>query len=116
MVGAGFIAFTILNSILALGAKLTIVEMEPRILPRMLDDAGATLVEGWLAKHGVAIRTGARLATIEEAMGGKRLRFAAGGDIVCDVVIMATGIKLSLEWLKGSGGAISRGVLVHRLP
>ncbi|MBI4628956.1 MAG: FAD-dependent oxidoreductase, partial [Candidatus Rokubacteria bacterium] len=37
MVGAGFIAFTILNSILSLGARLTIVEMEPRILPRMID-------------------------------------------------------------------------------
>ena len=33
MVGAGFISFTILNSILALGAKLTIVEIAPRILP-----------------------------------------------------------------------------------
>src|SRR5207253_8267558 len=32
MVGAGFISFTILNSILALGAKLTIVEVAPRIL------------------------------------------------------------------------------------
>src|SRR5438094_6256150 len=41
MVGAGFIAFTILNSILSLGAKLTIVEVAPRILPRMIDDAGA---------------------------------------------------------------------------
>ena len=112
MVGAGFIAFTILNSILALGAKLTIVEMEPRILPRMIDDAGATLVEGWLTKHGVAIRTGARLATIEDAKGRKRLRFAAGGDIVCDVVIMATGIKTNLEWLKGSGVTINRGVIV----
>src|SRR5216117_2481359 len=40
MVGAGFIAFTILNSILALGATLTIVEVAPRILPRMIDDAG----------------------------------------------------------------------------
>src|SRR5439155_69248 len=98
--------------ILALGAKLTIVEMEPRILPRMIDDAGATLVEGWLTKHGVAIRTGARLATIEDAKGRKRLRFAAGGDIVCDVVIMATGIKTNLEWLKGSGVTINRGVTV----
>ena len=48
MVGAGFIAFTILNAILARGATLTIVEIAPRILPRMVDDAGAELVERWL--------------------------------------------------------------------
>jgi NAD(P)H-nitrite reductase large subunit len=112
MVGAGFIAFTILNSILALGATLTIVEVAPRILPRMIDDTGAKLVEDWLTQHGVAIRTGAKLTRIEDAKGRKRLRFAAGGDLVCDVVIMATGIKTNLEWLKGSGVTINRGVVV----
>jgi NAD(P)H-nitrite reductase large subunit len=112
MVGAGFISFTILNSILSLGARLTIVEMEPRILPRMIDDTGAGLVEAWLATHGVTIRTGARLARIEDAKGRKRLRFAAGGDLTCDLVIMATGIKTNLDWLKGSGVSVNRGVAV----
>src|SRR5499426_1174373 len=37
MVGAGFISFTILNAILSRGAQLTIVEVAPRILPRMVD-------------------------------------------------------------------------------
>src|SRR5438876_840668 len=79
MVGAGFIAFTILNSILALGAKLTIVEVAPRILPRMIDDTGAKLVEDWLTKHGVAIRTGVKPTRIQDAKGRKRLRFGASG-------------------------------------
>jgi len=112
MVGAGFIAFTILNSILSLGAKLTIVEVAPRILPRMVDDAGAKLVEAWLTKHGVAIRTDARLAKIEDAKGRKRLRFAGAADIVADVVIMATGIKTNLDWLKSSGVTVNRGIVV----
>ena len=112
MVGAGFIAFTILNSILALGAKLTIVEIAPRILPRMIDGTGAELVQAWLRKHGVAIRTNAKLTKIEDAKGRKRLRFASGGDLTCDVVIMATGIRTNLEWLEGSGVTVNRGVVV----
>ena len=112
MVGAGFIAFTILNSILSLGATLTIVEVAPRILPRMVDDTGAGLVEAWLTKHGVAIRTGAKLAELEDAKGRTRLKFAGASDIVCDVVIMATGIKTNLDWLKGSGVKVNRGVVV----
>ena len=48
MVGAGFISFTILNSILSLGAKLTIVEIAPRILPRMVDARRGVVVEAWL--------------------------------------------------------------------
>jgi len=112
MVGAGFIAFTILNSILALGAKLTIVEIAPRILPRMVDDAGAALVQEWLQKRGVTIRTNSAVTGIEDAKGKKRLRFKSGGDIAGDAVIMATGIRTNLEWLKDSGIAIKRAIVV----
>jgi NAD(P)H-nitrite reductase large subunit len=117
MVGAGFIAFTILNSILSLGAKLTIVEIAPRILPRMVDEMGADLVHQWLERHGVTVRTGATLTAIEDVAvrgkpGRKRLRFKAGSDVVADVVIMATGIKTNLEWLKDSGIRVDRGVVV----
>jgi NAD(P)H-nitrite reductase large subunit len=112
MVGAGFISFTILNSILALGAQLTIVEIAPRILPRMVDDTGAGLVQQWLEKNGVTIRTGSAVTGVEDAKGKKRLRFKSGADILGDVVIMATGIRTNLDWLKDSGIAINRGIVV----
>jgi NAD(P)H-nitrite reductase large subunit len=117
MVGAGFISFTILNSILSLGAKLTIVEIAPRILPRMVDGQGAALVQAWLEKHGVTIRANTAVTAIEDvsARGGavkKRLRFGEGEDLLADVVIMATGIRTNLEWLKESGIAINRGITV----
>lgn len=112
MVGAGFIAFTILNAILRLKARLTIVEIAPQILPRMLDRPGAELVERWLARHGVTIRTGATLAGIEEEAGKKRLQFREGEDLAADVVIMATGIRTNLEWLKDCGVRLNRGILV----
>jgi NAD(P)H-nitrite reductase large subunit len=117
MVGAGFIAFTILNSILSLGARLTIVEIAPRILPRMVDATAAELVQAWLEKHGVVIRAGTAVTGIEDAPGKagalrKRLRFQSGDDVVGDVVIMATGIRTNLEWLKDAGIAINRGITV----
>ena len=112
MVGAGFISFTILNSILSLGAKLTIVEVAPRILPRMVDATGGELVESWLKAHGVAIRAGVKLTRIEDAKDKKRLKFASGPDLTADVVIMATGIKTNLEWLKGSGVVLDKGIVV----
>jgi NAD(P)H-nitrite reductase large subunit len=112
MVGAGFIAFTILNSIVKLGAKLTIVEIAPQILPRMIDQTGAEIVESWLRNHGVEVRTGAHLQAIEAANGHKRLRFQESGDLEADVVIMATGIRPNLEWLAGSGVEVNRGILV----
>ncbi len=112
MVGAGFISFTILNSILALGARLTIVEIAPRILPRMIDDAGAGLVAQWLERHGVTVRAGVTVSRIDAVAGRKKLSLQGGGDIVADVIIMATGIHTNLEWLKDSGVRVNRGVVV----
>lgn len=118
MVGAGFISFTILNSILSLGAKLTVVEIAPRILPRMIDATGAGLIEQWLVKHGVTIRTDVTVTAIEDVAARgqdrprKRVRVKKGGDLVGDVVIMATGIKTNLDWLKGSRVAVNRGIVV----
>jgi NAD(P)H-nitrite reductase large subunit len=112
MVGAGFIAFTILNAILALGARLTIVEIAPQILPRMIDRQGAALVEAWLRRHGVEIHTGVTLQAIEQVGGHRRLRFADGVTLDADVVVMATGIRTNLEWLQGSGIRVNRGVVV----
>jgi NAD(P)H-nitrite reductase large subunit len=112
MVGAGFIAFTILNSILKLGAKLTIIEIAPQILPRMIDRPGAEIVEGWLRRHGVEVRTGVHLQAIEDVGGRKRLRFQESGELAADLVIMATGIRTNLDWLAGSGIEVNRGVVV----
>jgi len=116
MVGAGFIAFTILNAILARGAHLTIVEVAPRILPRMVDAACAEIVAGWLGRHGVTLRTGATLTTIEESRGKRKLSFKTGAPLLADLVIMATGIRTNLEWLAGSAietsGETGGGIVV----
>jgi len=116
MVGAGFISFTILNAILARGASLTIVEVAPRILPRMVDEACARVVAAWLERHGVTLRVGAMLTKIVDWKGRPKLSFKKGEPIFADVVIMATGIRTNLEWLEGSGIEVSSepggGVLV----
>jgi len=87
MVGAGFISFTILNGILERAGRLTIVELAPRILPRMIDDAGAAMVTDWLIERGVTIRAGAEITGIAERGQGLRLTFAEGDSIDADLVL-----------------------------
>lgn len=112
MVGAGFIAFTILNGIMQHAGKVTIVEVAPRILPRMVDDAGAGVVSRWLEERGVTLRTSVRLKEIADQGGKKELRFEDGAALAVDAVVMATGIRANLDWLKGSGVEIRQGIVV----
>lgn len=112
MVGAGFIAFTILNALLKLGVQLTIVEIAPTILPRMIDATGAGIVTDWLVEHGVRVLAGVRLQSIEQVEGRRRLLLEGGATIDADVVIMATGIRPNLDWLSATPITINRGIVV----
>lgn len=112
VIGAGFISFTILNALVNRGAILTVVELESRILPRMVDETGATIVEKWLAERGVVVRTATKLSAIEDKNGAKLLRFENGPDLEADLVIMATGIRPNIEWTRSSGIEINSGILV----
>lgn len=112
LIGAGFIAFTILNGIMKRAGQVTIVEVEQRILPRMVDDAGAGLVAARLQQRGVTLKTGAGVQGIEDKGGRKRLSFSDGSSLECDIVVMATGVKPNLDWLEGSGIEIAAGIVV----
>ena len=121
IVGAGFIAFTIVNPLLHAGCRLTLIEREPHVLPRMLNAGAAELLEAWLSDHGVRIHTGAALERVEDAGGKKRLVLGEAPDsrlpapdsgVEADVVIVATGIKPNLDWLRDSGLDVGQGLLV----
>jgi NAD(P)H-nitrite reductase large subunit len=112
MVGAGFIAFTILNGILARAGKVTIVEIAPRILPRMIDEPGAALVSRWLEARGAVLKTGTALKSIQAKGVRQTLTFGDGTSVTSDAVIMATGIRPNLEWLKGSKIKVNQGIVV----
>jgi NAD(P)H-nitrite reductase large subunit len=112
IVGAGFIAFTILDAIVKTSERVHIVEIAPRVLPRMLDARAAALVEAQLAADGVGVRTGSTLQRIEPAGGRRRLRLSTGDPLECDAVVLATGVRPNLEFLAGSGLEIDQGILV----
>ncbi|MBI3304389.1 MAG: NAD(P)/FAD-dependent oxidoreductase [Deltaproteobacteria bacterium] len=115
LVGAGFIGFIVLNAMAKLGWKLSVVEMEGQVLPRMLDRQGAAAVEGWLRARGVALHTGAQVREIARAgSGGKlTLSLSTGATLSADLVILATGIRPNVEFLSGSGLTLNGGVVVN---
>jgi NADPH-dependent 2,4-dienoyl-CoA reductase/sulfur reductase-like enzyme len=112
VVGAGFIAFTILNGLIERSKNLTIIEAEPRILPRMINDGGAKLVAEWLKARGVKMRTGAKIKRIEQKGKKHVLTFSSGPALSADLVVMATGIRTNLDWLNGAGVKINQAIVV----
>lgn len=112
-VGAGFIGFIVLNALFKKQCQLTVVEIERQVLPRMLDAAGAALVQNWLASKGVDLCTGTSVRAIEKSGARLTVRLASGQSCEADCVIISTGIRPNVGFLQGSGIATDQGVLVN---
>jgi len=116
LMGAGFIGCIVLEALAARGVELTVVEMEDRMLPRMMDHAGGDMIKRWCETKGVTVLTSTQVSAIEQTDGALKVSFSDGGGIDVDVVVCATGVKPNIGFLDGSGIDCADGVLVdHHL-
>lgn len=114
MIGAGFIGFIMLNAMHKRGWNLSVVERESHVLPRMLDQQGASIVEQWLGSQGVDVTCGASVQAIREADDGSKIvELDDGTEKSADIVIVATGVKPNLDLFAGTEVSQDHGVLVN---
>lgn len=94
-IGAGFIGLELASSLLALGAAVTVVEAEERVLPRAVGPGAAAIVASWHEHHGVTLRTTASVAAM--APGGPVL--ADGTELPADTVLVGIGVRPAVGWV-----------------
>lgn len=112
--GAGRIGVELASVLGEKGARVTLVEIRPTILPGVFDPEIAQLILERLLAHGVEVRLGERILEIwGDPVEGVR---TDQGDIPCDTVIMAVGRRPNVDWLNGQPirvGAMG-GILVDQ--
>ena len=113
LMGAGFIGCIILESLASRGVNLTVIEMEDRMVPRMMDQTAGNLIKNWCLEKGVNVHTSTRIEAIEESDKGLKVLLDTGESLDADVVISATGVRSNIEFLEGSGIESEFGVLVN---
>lgn len=111
-IGAGFIGFIVLNALAKVGCRLSVVEVEPQILPRMLDRSSADLARQWLESKGIRCVTGVRATEIGDRGGQKVVTLSDGTALTGDLVVAAVGVKSNIGVVKGSGINTNHGILV----
>lgn len=108
VIGAGFIGLELAASARALGAEVTVIESQPRILMRGVpEELAARLHERHLA-GGIALRVGTAIAGIEPGA----VVFADGSRIAADLIVAGIGATPNTELAAAAGLAIENGVLV----
>ena len=120
LLGAGFIGCIILESLVARGVKLTVVEMGDRMVPRMLDATAGGMLKRWCEGKGLKVLTSTSITRIAPAKAAGDGRdslseeISSGETIPAHLVVMAAGVRANLEILEGTGIKTDQGVLVDR--
>lgn len=118
LVGAGFIGSIVLEALYARGCQLTVVEIAPRMVARMMDETAGGMLGRWCRAKGVDVRTGTRVMSISQGSGagGSRLsvKLSDGSAIPARLVVLAAGVRSNTGFLVGSGIAVGQGVKVDQ--
>jgi NAD(P)H-nitrite reductase large subunit len=117
LMGAGFIGCIILEALASRGVELTVIEMEDRMVPRMMNDRSGGLIKRWCENKGVTVLTSTKVNAITQNGNGRLgVNLGMGDTRPADLVIAATGVKPNTGFLNGSGIKVDGGVVVdHRL-
>ena len=113
-VGAGFIGCIILESWVMREVNLTVVEMGPRMVPRMLGEKAGGLLKTWCESKGVVVHTGTTVEAIESDDQELRVVLATGDVYPADVVIVSTGVKPNIGFLEDVDIDIDQGIEVDQ--
>jgi NAD(P)H-nitrite reductase large subunit len=119
VIGGGLIGISVTEALVKRGLKVTIVELQDKILSLLLDAKGSDIVETVVKKAGVNVVTGQSVQKIlgkpgnDGVVGGVLL--TKGSQVACDLVIMAIGVIPRTDLVVGSAVKINRGIVVDNL-
>ncbi len=116
VIGGGLIGVSVTEALLKRGIKVTMVELQDKILSLLLDPKASEIVEAAVRKAGVNIVTGQSVQKIlgkpdnENEVGGVVL--TKGETVPCDMVIAAIGVIPRTELAAGTALKLNRGIVV----
>jgi len=105
VIGSGLLGLEAGVALMERGLETTVVEMLPYVLPRMLDQDMANVVQGRLEEKGMKIVVG---HPVDAILGGEKVKAVsvAGKEIPADLVINAAGVRPNTELAQKAGVAI----------
>lgn len=112
LMGAGFIGSIILEALVLKGVSLSVVEMEDRMVPRMMDEVAGNMLKSWCTSKGVNILTGTKITEISQGDEGLNVTLDKGNIPAAQLVVVAAGVRSNIDFLKGSGVETKEGVVV----
>lgn len=116
VLGAGLVGIDAIAGLVSKNLNVTLVEMGDRVLPLQLDKYASSKYEKRFEDAGVKLKLGVRAekVLIDEDKNLKALLINTGEEIPCDLIIVATGVRSNVAFLKGSSIETDRfGLIIN---
>jgi len=107
IIGAGLIGLKCAEGILHKVRHVTVVDMAKQVLPSVLDEGGAAVLQKHIEAQGVELHLGVSI----DSFDGKTMLTADGRRLPFDVLVVAAGVRPNVELVKDAGGAVNRGIV-----
>lgn len=112
VLGAGLVGMHAAENLVKAGANVTIVEMSAQLTSGYFDETAASLIEQAFTANGAKIRTSSRVTGLAADGDDIVLTLGDGSTLNADLLLVATGVRPELDYLKDSGVACDKGILV----
>lgn len=109
ILGAGLTGVKCAEGIAGRCAGITLADLAPRVLPAVLDDESAALVQKHMEAHGVRFYLGDGVQRFEN---GNTAVLASGARAAFDVLVTAVGVRANTQLVADAGGEVRRGIVV----
>ena len=116
VLGAGLVGIDAIAGLAFKDLNVTLVEMGDRVLPIQLDKYASSKYEKRFEDAGVKLKLGVRAekVLIDENKNPKALLINTGEEIPCELIIVATGVRSNVAFLKDSSIEIDRfGLIIN---
>jgi NAD(P)H-nitrite reductase large subunit len=115
LMGAGFIGCIILEALAKSGADLTVIEMEDRMVPRMMNEKAGNLIKQWCLDKNIKVLTSTKVNAICKGTESElTIELDNGDKLPANMVVSATGVKANISFLEGSGIKTDQGIIIDR--
>jgi nitrite reductase (NADH) large subunit len=113
LIGGGLVGLETGGALLRRGIKVTVIEHNPRILPRQMDEEGGQILQKKMEDMGFSFFLNGQS---DEILGKEKvegLRLKDGRMIEGQMVIISAGVRPNLTLAKAMGLEIKNGILVN---
>lgn len=113
VIGGGLLGLEIARALKTRGAEVGVVEFFDRLLPRQLDQRGASILQTHIERMGIKVRVG---TVTEEFLGREEvrgLRFKGGDRWNADMALVAAGARPNVSLAQEAKLEVDRGLIVN---